>query len=64
MVDAAEDMVLGEAVQLYPIKPKLKAPGTTSKRLKLKYDVLFSSFAFKFILRRYSWGTTTTPTRA
>jgi hypothetical protein len=33
----------------------LKAPGT--KRLKLEYDILLSSvFAFKFNLRRYSWG--------
>jgi hypothetical protein len=30
----------------------LKAPGT--ERLKLKYDGLFSSFAFKFNLRRYN----------
>jgi len=40
----------GEAVQVDPIKPTLKAPGT--KRLKLKYDKLLSSFAFKFNLRR------------
>jgi len=39
-------------VQVEPIKPTLKAPGT--KRLKLKYDKLFSSFAFYFNLRRYS----------
>jgi hypothetical protein len=38
-------------VQVDPIKPVLKAPGT--KRLKLKYDVLLSSFAFNFNLRRY-----------
>ena len=35
-----------------PIKPQLKAPGT--KRLKLKYDELLSSFAFNFNLRRYT----------
>ena len=34
------------------MKPTLKAPGT--KRLKLKYDNLLSSFAFKFNLRRYT----------
>jgi hypothetical protein len=39
-------------VQVDPIKPKLKAPGT--KRLKLTYDQLLSSFAFKFNLRRYN----------
>jgi hypothetical protein len=31
--------------------PKLKAPGT--KLLKLKFDYLLSSFAFKFNVRRY-----------
>jgi len=38
----------GRAVQVDPIKPTLKAPGT--KRLKLKYDKLLSNFAFKFQL--------------
>jgi hypothetical protein len=38
-------------VQVDPIKPTLKAPGT--KRLKLKFDILLSNFAFKFNLRRY-----------
>ena len=42
----------GRAVQVDPIKPTLKAPGT--KRLKLKYNVLLSTFAFKFNLRRYN----------
>jgi len=42
----------GRAVQVDPIKPALKAPGT--ERLKLKYDVPLSSFAFKFNLRRYT----------
>jgi len=46
--------VLGRAVQVDPIKPVLKAPGT--KLSKLKYDQLLSSFAFKFNLRRYSWA--------
>ena len=39
-------------MQLDPIKPTLKAPGT--KCLKLKYDKLLSNFAFKFKLRRYT----------
>jgi hypothetical protein len=45
----------GEAVQVDPIKPKLKAPGT--KRLKLKYDELLSTFAFKINSRRYTMET-------
>ena len=39
-------------MQVDPIKPTLKAPG--SKRLKLKYDKLLSSFAFNCNLRRYT----------
>jgi len=35
------------------MKSKLKAPGST-KRLKRKYDIQLSSFAFNFILRRYN----------
>jgi len=42
----------GEAVQVDPVKPKAKAPG--SKRLKLKCDKLLSSFAFNFNLRCFS----------
>jgi hypothetical protein len=42
----------GEVVQVDPIKPTFKAPGT--KRLNLNYDKLLSSFAFKFNLRRTS----------
>jgi len=42
---------LGRVVQVDPIKPTLKVPGT--KRLKLKYDEHVSDFAFKFNLRRY-----------
>jgi len=42
----------GRRVQVDPIKAKLKPPGT--KRLKPSYDVLLSSSAFKFNLRRYS----------
>jgi hypothetical protein len=44
----------GRAVQVAPIKPTLKAPGT--KRLKLDYDAPLSSVAFKFNLRRYTKG--------
>ena len=42
----------GRAVQVEPMKPMLKAPGT--KRLKLKYDEPPSNITFKFNLRRYS----------
>ena len=42
----------GRAVQVDPMKPKLKPPGT--KRLKVNYDILLSISAFNFILRRYS----------
>jgi hypothetical protein len=44
--------VQGRAVQVDPMKLTLKLPGT--KRLKLEFDELLSSFAFKFNLRRYS----------
>jgi hypothetical protein len=44
----------GRAVQVDPIKPTLKAPGT--KRLKLEYDDLLSIFGFEFNLRRHSKG--------
>jgi len=44
----------GRAVQVDPIKPKLKAP--RMKRLKLQYDILLSNFAFKINLRHYSKG--------
>jgi len=39
-------------VQVDPIKPTLKAPGT--ERLRLKCDDLVSCFAFNFNLRRYN----------
>jgi hypothetical protein len=45
---------LGGAVQVDPMKPTLKAP--LSKILKLKCDELLSNVAFKFNVRRYSWG--------
>jgi hypothetical protein len=38
-------------VQVDPIKPKFKPPGT--KRLKLKCAILLSTSAFKCNLRRY-----------
>ena len=43
---------LGRAVQVDPLKPMLKAPGTY--RLKLEYDKRLSDFAFSFNLRHYS----------
>ena len=39
-------------MQVDPIKPTVKAPGT--KRLKLECHKLLSTFAFKFNLRRYT----------
>jgi hypothetical protein len=39
-------------VQVDPIEPKLKLPGT--ERLKLKCDILLSTSAFKFNMRRYT----------
>ena len=39
-------------MQVDPIKPKLKAPGT--KRLKLQCDEALSNFSFTFNLHRYS----------
>jgi hypothetical protein len=45
----------GRAVQVDPIKPKLKAPGCPgTNRLKVYCDELLSSFGFNFNLRRYS----------
>jgi hypothetical protein len=41
----------GRAVQIDPSKSTLKAPGL--KPLKLNCDVLLSTSAFKFDLRRY-----------
>jgi hypothetical protein len=39
-------------VQVDPMKPKLKPPGT--KRLKLRCDILLLTSAFNFNLRRYT----------
>jgi hypothetical protein len=44
----------GRAVQVNPIKPMLKAPGT--KRLKLEYAQQLTFFAFRFNLRCYTMG--------
>ena len=38
-------------MQVEPIQFMLTAPGT--ERLKLKYDIVLSNFAFNFNLRRY-----------
>jgi hypothetical protein len=46
----------GKAVQVEPMRSKLKAHGT--ERLKLSCDKLLSTVAFKFSLRRYTKGTT------
>jgi hypothetical protein len=43
---------LGKAAQVDPINPQLKAPG--SKRCKLKYNKLRSTFAFNFNMRCYA----------
>jgi len=45
----------GRAVQVDRIKPMLKPPGT--KLLKLNCDILLSTSAFKFKLRRYTQAT-------
>ena len=44
----------GRAVQVEPRKPMLKPPGT--EHLKLNCDILLSTFAFNFNLRRYNLG--------
>jgi hypothetical protein len=50
---------LGRVVQVDPIKPKLKPPRIT--RLKLKYDVPLSNFAFKFKLHPFSSASSARP---
>ena len=42
----------GGMVQVDPIKPNLKPPGT--KRLKLNLDILLSNYANKINLRHYA----------
>ena len=49
----------GMVVQVDPIKPIFKLPGT--KRLTLECDEPLSKYAFKFKLRRYTKGAPTTP---
>jgi len=49
----------GRAAQVDPMRPVLKAPGT--KRLKLKCDILLSTSAFKFKLRRHTTAPAWTP---
>jgi len=44
----------GREVQIDPIQPTLKAPG--SERLKPKHVEVLSSFAFRFNVRRYMMG--------
>ena len=51
---SGELKILGRAVQVDPMKPSLKAPGTN--RLKVKYDDPLSNFPFIFNLRCYTWG--------
>jgi len=53
-VQAGRRVLQGKAVQVDPIKPTLKPPGT--KHSRLKCDELLSSFGFKFNLRRYIKG--------
>jgi hypothetical protein len=53
---------LGRAVQVEPINPALKEPGT--KRLKLNYDEPLSNFAFKINLRRHIWASAPPPCRS
>jgi hypothetical protein len=43
-------------MQVDPVKPKLKPPGT--KRLNLIYDEPLSHFAFKFHMRRHGKAAT------
>jgi hypothetical protein len=50
--DAQAAAAQGRVVQVVPIKPKLKPP--RNKRLKLICDILLSTSAFKFKLRRYN----------
>ena len=49
----------GRAVQVDPMKPTLKAPGT--KPLKLEHDEPLSSFAFKINLCHYTTGAASPP---
>jgi len=48
---------LGRAVQVDPITPVLKPPGSGSMLLKLRCDGPLSNVAFNFISRRYTSAT-------
>jgi len=61
IAESGDAGVRGKAVHVDPMKPTLK--GLETKRFKLKYDKLVSSFAFNFNLRRYSAASSTTATR-
>ena len=54
--------LLSRAVQLDPMKPKWKPPGT--KRLKLKCDIQLSNFAFNIQLAPLQLGPPSTSGRA
>ena len=58
-VDVAQPESYGRAVQVAPMNPKLKAPGT--KLLKLEHEKLLFKFAFNFNLRHYTTATLTSP---
>ena len=60
--DSGYDRYIGRAVQLDPMEPKLKPPGTM--RLKLNCDILLSTSSFKINLRRYTAATPATATSA
>jgi hypothetical protein len=49
--------VIGRAVQVEPMKPRLKSP--VSKRLKLRYDKTAFKFCFQFLPSPLHIGTTT-----
>ena len=51
MAARQEPVRQGRALQVDPMKPKLKPRGT--KLLKLKCDILLQNSAFKFNVRRY-----------
>jgi len=53
-VEEARATLRGRVVQVDPVQPKLKPPGTNL--LKLKCDIMLSTSAFKFNVRRYSEG--------
>jgi hypothetical protein len=54
MDEDGEPMDLGRVVQVDPINPSLKAPGTMC--VTPIYDDLLSRIAFSFNRRRYTWA--------